>query len=60
MFVSQNEKREKSLDLRGSPLHFTIMLRYQDGVELNIPVDADVIRPEKVRFPKGYALRAEP
>jgi hypothetical protein len=59
MFVSKNETREKSLDLRGSPLHFTIVLRYQDGVELNIPVEADVIRPEKVRFPKGYLLRAE-
>jgi len=59
MFVSKNEKREKSLDLRGSPLHFTIVLRYQDGIELHIPVDADLIRPEKARFPKGYALRAE-
>lgn len=59
MFVSANEEREKSLDLRGSPMNFTILLIYEDGVELRIPVDADAIRPEKVRFPKGYALRAE-
>src|SRR6266849_315609 len=52
MFLSKNEKLEKSLDLRGSPMNFIIVLRYQVGVELRIPVEADVIRPEKVRFPK--------
>jgi hypothetical protein len=59
MFVSTNENLVKSLDLRGSPMNFIIVLRYEDGVELHIPVEADVIRPEKVRFPEGYSLRAE-
>jgi hypothetical protein len=59
MFVSLGEKVEKSLDLRGSPMNFTIVLKYQDGVELRIPVEADVIRPELAQFPNGYSLRAE-
>ena len=59
VFVSTGEKVEKSLDLRGSPMNFTIVLKYQDGVELRIPVEADVIRPELAQFPNGYSLRAE-
>jgi hypothetical protein len=59
VFVSKNEKVEKSLDLSGSPMEFTIVLRYQDGVELRIPVEADVIRPDMAQLPKGYSLRAE-
>jgi len=59
MFASTSEKVEKSLDLRGSPMNFTIVLRYQDGVELRVPVQADAIRPDMAQFPKGYSLRAE-
>jgi hypothetical protein len=59
MFVSTNEKVEKTLDLRGSPLNFTIVLRYQDGVELRIPVEADAIRPDIAQLPQGYSLRVE-
>lgn len=59
IFVSANEKFEKSLDLRGSPINFTIILRYQDGVELRIPVEADAIRADMTQLPKGYSLRAE-
>jgi len=59
MFVTTNEQLEKSLDLRGSPRSFVIVLKYQDGVELRIPVENDAIRPENVRFPQGYSLRAE-
>jgi hypothetical protein len=59
MFVSTNEKAEKSLDLRGSPMDFTIVLKYQDGVELRVPVAADAIRPDLAQLPKGYSLRAE-
>ena len=59
MFVSTNEKVEKSLDLRGSPLDFTIVLKYRDGVELRVPVAADAIRPDLAQLPKGYSLRAE-
>jgi len=59
MFVTTNEELEKSLDLRGLPRSFVIVLKYQDGVELRIPVEADAIRPEKARFPEGYTLRAE-
>jgi hypothetical protein len=59
VFVSTNEKFEKSLDIRGSPMNFTIVLKYQDGVELRIPVKADAIRPDMAQLPKGYSLRAE-
>lgn len=59
MFVSTNEKLEKSLDLRGSPINFTIVLKYQDGVELRVPVEADGIRPDMAHLPTGYSLRAE-
>jgi hypothetical protein len=55
--VSTDEKVEHSLDLRGSPMNFAIVLRYQDGVELHVPVEADAIRPDKTELPKGYSLR---
>lgn len=59
MFVSQTGNLEKKLDLRSSALNFTIVLRYVDGVELRIPVDADAIHSEKAVLPKGYSLRME-
>jgi hypothetical protein len=59
MYVATDEHLEKSLDLRGSPRSFLIVLKYQDGVELRIPVENDAIRPEKAQFPKGYSLRVE-
>jgi len=59
MYVATNEQLEKSLDLRGSPRSFLIVLKYQDGVELRIPVENDAIRPESATLPKGYALRLE-
>ena len=59
MYVASNEQLEKSLDLRGSPRSFLIVLKYQDGVELRIPVDNDAIRPESATLPEGYALRLE-
>ena len=59
MFVSTDQNVEKSLDLRGLPMGFTIVLKYQDGVELRIPVAADAIRPDLAQLPKGYSLRAE-
>jgi hypothetical protein len=59
MYVATDEQLEKSLDLRGSPRSFLIVLKYQDGVELRIPVENDAIRPESATLPKGYALRLE-
>jgi len=59
VFVSTKERVEESLDLRGSPMDFTIVLKYQDGVELRVPVAADAIRPDLAQLPKGYSLRAE-
>jgi len=59
MFVTTNEQLEKSLDLRGSVRSFVIVLKYQDGVELRIPVENDAIRPETAVLPKGYLLRLE-
>lgn len=59
MFVSTGAKLEKSLDLRGSELNFVILLKYDDGVVLRIPVEADTIRPEKAVLPEGYSLQVE-
>lgn len=59
IYVANNEKLEKELDLRGSPRSFVIVLKYQDGVELRVPVENDTIRPEIAALPKGYALRFE-
>jgi hypothetical protein len=59
MYVATNEQLEKSLDLRGSPRSFLIVLKYHDGVELRIPVENDAIRPESATLPKGHALRLE-
>jgi hypothetical protein len=59
LFVSTDPKLEKSLDLRGSQLTFTIVLKYNDGVQLRIPVEADTIRPDKAVLPEGYLLRPD-
>jgi hypothetical protein len=59
VFISTDRALEKSLDLRGSPMNFTIVLKYRNNVELRIPVEADAIHPEKAVLPKGYVLRPE-
>ncbi|HKW34286.1 MAG TPA: hypothetical protein VJN92_14835 [Candidatus Acidoferrum sp.] len=59
VFVSKDGNLERSLDLRVSELTFIIVLRYADGTELRIPVEADVVRPEKAVLPQGYSLRGE-
>lgn len=59
VFVATGDRLKKSLDLRGSPMSFVIVLRYRDGVELRIPVENGAIRPEKAALPKGYSLRPE-
>lgn len=59
MFLSTDSKLEKSLNLIGSELTFIIVLRYVDGVELRIPVEADTVRIEKAVLPEGYSLRVE-
>jgi hypothetical protein len=38
---------------------FTIVLRFGDGPELRIPVENDVVRPEKATLPPGYSLQSE-
>jgi len=59
VFVSTDGNLERSLDLRGSGLTFVIVLKYADGTELRIPVEADVVRPGKAVLPDGYSLRVE-
>lgn len=59
MFVSTQEMVERSLDLRGSPMDFKIVLTYEDRVALRVLVAADAIRPDLAQLPKGDALRAE-
>ena len=59
VFVSTDGNLERSLDLRGSGLTFVIVLKYADGTELRIPVEADVVRREKAVLPEGYSLRVE-
>jgi hypothetical protein len=58
MFVSTDgQLQQKSLDLRDSARTFEIILKYQDGVELHIPVENDNIRPQSAKFPRGYLLQ---
>ena len=58
VFLSVGGKLEESpLNLIGEPRSFSIVLKYPDGTQLQIPVEADAIRPEKARLPKGYTLR---
>ena len=59
VFVFDDGNLVSSLDLRGSGLTFVIVLKYSDGTELRIPVEADAIRPEKALLPEGYSLRVE-
>jgi len=57
--LSTGRSSEKSLDLRGTPLSFDIILRYFDGVELRIPVKDDTVHIEKAVLPPGYSLVPE-
>jgi hypothetical protein len=59
VFVSAGTTLEKSLNLIGKPMSFSIVLKYPNGIELRIPVEADAIRPEKAKLAKGYTLRLE-
>jgi len=59
VFMSDGTNLRKSLNLIGEPMSFSIVLKYPNGMELQIPVEADAIHPEKAKFPKGYALRLE-
>jgi len=58
VFLSVGTKQEKSLNLIGEPRSFSILLKYADGTQLQIPIEADAIRPEKAKLPKGYTLRS--
>jgi hypothetical protein len=59
VLVSTNGKLEKSSRLVDSEFTFIIVLQYDDGVELRIPVEADTIRTEKAVLLDGYSLRTE-
>jgi hypothetical protein len=59
IFISTGVNLEKSLNLIGEPMSFSIVLKYPNGVELRIPVEADAIHPEKAKLAKGYTLRLE-
>lgn len=60
MMLLVDDRGVKVTDL-GGPLSFTIVLRFseaddQPAGELRIPVDNDVILPQKAVMPKGYSL----
>src|SRR5215469_5504199 len=59
VFISTGANLEKSLNLNGEPMSFSIVLKYSNGVELRMPVEADAIRPEKAKLARGYTLRLE-
>ena len=59
VFISTGAKLEKSLNLIGEPMSFSIVLKYPNGIELRIPVERDAIHPEKAKLAKGYTLRLE-
>jgi hypothetical protein len=56
-FVSTSQELKKSLDVK--ELTFVIVLRYADGVEVRIPVEADILRADKAVLPEGYSLQEE-
>ena len=60
VLVEAKGKFEKhQLDLSDAPMTFVIVLRYPGGIELQIPVEDDVIRLEKATLPKGSSIRHE-
>jgi hypothetical protein len=59
VFISTGADLEKSLNLIGEPMSFSIVLKYPNGIELRIPVEGDAIHPEKAKLAKGYTLRLE-
>lgn len=59
VFISTGENLEKSLNLIGEPMSFSIVLKFPNGIELRVPVEHDAIHPEKAKLAKGYTLRLE-
>ncbi len=59
VFLSVGTELEKSLNRIGEPRSFSIVLKYPDGTQLTVPVEADKIRPEKAKLPDGYSLRSD-
>jgi hypothetical protein len=53
VFVSTGANLERSLNLIGEPMSFSIVLKYPNGVELRIPVERDAIRPRKSKTCEG-------
>jgi hypothetical protein len=43
----------------GGPFSCTIVLNFDDGPEVRIPLENDVVRTDRATLPTGYSLRAE-
>jgi len=57
--VSQDGSQQVNyLQLEG-PFSCTIVLKFDDGPEVRIPLENDVVRTDKATLPPGYSLRAE-
>lgn len=48
----------KDLQVEGQ-FSFIVVLKFDDGPEVRIPVENDVVRIDKAILPKGYSLRVE-
>jgi len=55
VFLSNGTKLEKPLNRIGELKSFSIVLKYSDGTQLLIPVEADKIRPEKANCLMSYS-----
>jgi hypothetical protein len=58
VFVTDGNVLQKSLSVSGR-FNFAVVLKYQDGLELRIPVENDKLLADKASLPQGYSLRQE-
>jgi len=56
---AKNKLEKYHLDLSDPPLSFVFVVRYPGEAEIRIPVENDMIRPEKATLPKGYSIAPE-
>lgn len=59
ILVTQDGKKLESYFQLDGHFNFTIVLRFDDGPEVRIPVVNDVMQSDKATLPPGYSLRSE-
>jgi hypothetical protein len=59
VLVTQDGKKLESYLQLDRHFDFTIVLQFDDGPEVRIPVVDDMMRADKATLPPGYSLRSE-